>query len=80
MEKESVEARVKAIIAEKFRIPVDQITSQSTFAELQADSLAVIDLLLTVEDTFLVTIPDIDGRRIKTMQELVEQIHQRLPG
>ena len=67
--------KVKAILSEQFDVEEDSITAETTLADdLGADSLDVVDLLMSIEDEFEVAIPDEDVENIKTGGALVEYI------
>lgn len=67
--------KVKAILSGQFDVEEDTITSETTLAEdLGADSLDVVDLLMSIEDEFEVEIPDEEVENIKTVGALVEYI------
>ena len=67
--------KIKAILSEQFSVEESEI-SPSTLLEddLGADSLDVVDLLMTIEDDFEVEIPDEEVENIKTVGALVEYI------
>ena len=65
--------KVKAILSEQFDVEEDSITAETTLADdLGADSLDVVDLLMSIEDEFEVEIPDEEVENIKTVGALVE--------
>ena len=67
--------KVKAILAEQFDVDEDTITVETDIQEdLGADSLDVVDLLMSIEDEFEVEIPDEEIENIKTVGELVSFI------
>ena len=73
--------KVKAILSEQFDVEEDTITADSTLSDdLGADSLDVVDLLMTIEDEFEVEIPDTEVENIKTVGNLVSYIenHQSI--
>ncbi|WP_099204367.1 acyl carrier protein [Scatolibacter rhodanostii] len=73
--------KVKAILSEQFDVEEDTITADSTLADdLGADSLDVVDLLMTIEDEFEVEVPDTEVENIKTVGDLVSYIegHQSI--
>ena len=54
--------KVKAILAEQFDVEEDKITADTDLQEdLGADSLDVVDLLMSIEDEFEVEVPDEDS-------------------
>ena len=67
--------KVKAILSEQFDVEEDSITAETTLADdLGADSLDVVDLLMSIEDEFEVEIPDEEVENNKTVGALVEYI------
>ena len=70
--------KVKAILAEQFDVEEDSLTPESNIVEdLGADSLDVVDLLMTLEDEFDVEIPDEEIENIRTIGTLVKYIEGR---
>ena len=67
--------KVKAILAEQFDVDEDKITADTDLQEdLGADSLDVVDLLMSIEDEFDVEVPDDEIENIKTVGALVSYI------
>ncbi len=67
--------KVKAILAEQFDVEEDKITAETDLQEdLGADSLDVVDLLMSIEDEFNVEVPDEEIENIKTVGALVSYI------
>ena len=67
--------KVKAILAEQFDVEEDKITADTYLQEdLGADSLYVVDLLMSIEDEFEVEVPDEEIENIKTVGALVSYI------
>ena len=67
--------KVKAILAEQFDVEEDKITADTDLQEdLGADSLDVVDLLMSIEDEFEVEVPDEESENIKTVGSLVSYI------
>ena len=67
--------KLKSIISEILNVDEDEITMESSFQEdLNADSLDVGQILMSVEDEFGIMIPDEDLGNIKTVGEAVERI------
>lgn len=67
--------KIKAILSEQFSVEEKEITVDTLLDDdLGADSLDVVDLLMTIEDDFEVEIPDEEVENIKTVGALVEYI------
>lgn len=71
--------KVKAILSEQFDVEEDSITSDTLIADdLGADSLDVVDLLMSIEDEFEIEVPDSEVDNIKTVGELVKYIEDNI--
>ena len=67
--------KVRDILAEQLDIDPEEITLDSRMQEdLEADSLDVVDLVMSIEDEFSVEIPDELVETIKTVGDLVDFI------
>ncbi len=67
--------KLKAILSEQFDVEEDSITPETQIAEdLGADSLDVVDLLMSIEDEFEIEIPDDEIENLKTVGSLVKYI------
>ena len=67
--------KIKAILSEQFSVEEKEITVDTLLEDdLGADSLDVVDLLMTIEDDFEVEIPDEEVENIKTVGALVVYI------
>ena len=71
----SIEERVKKIVSEQLSIPEDQITAQKSFeADLGADSIGLVELMMQFEDEFDMSIPDEEAEKIKTVGDAIKYI------
>jgi len=67
--------KVKVILADQFDVDEDTTTPETDIQEdLGADSLDVVDLLMSIEDEFEVEIPDEEIENIRSVGELVSFI------
>ena len=72
--------KVKSILAEQFDVEEDKITADTDLQEdLGADSLDVVDLLMSIEDEFEVEVPDEEIENLKTIGDVVEYIQNNMP-
>ncbi len=71
--------KVIDIIAEELSVDPSEITEDSNLVEdLDADSLAVVDLVMSIEDAFNVEIPDTEVENLKTVGEIVQFIEENI--
>ncbi len=67
--------RIKEILADQLDSDIDAMTMESDIAnDLGADSLDVVELLMSIEDEFDIEIPDEEIENIKTIGDLVKYI------
>ena len=71
--------KVKVILAEQFDVEEDSLTNDTDLQDdLGADSLDVVDLLMSIEDEFEIEIPDEEIEHIRTVGELVDYIESNM--
>ncbi len=71
----SVEEKVKEIIVKQLEVSPELVRPEASFTEdLKADSLAVVELVLALEEAFSVEIPDEDTEQIRTVKDAIEYI------
>ena len=71
--------KVKAILSEQFDVEEDSITPDTNLSEdLEADSLDVVYLLMSIEDEFEIEVPDEEIENIKTVDQLVKYIEANI--
>jgi len=66
--------KVIDIIAEKLSTSASNITDQSTFKDLGADSLDIVEIIMSFEEVFGIEIKDEDAEKIKTVGQAVDLI------
>ena len=67
--------KIKEILADQLDANADEMTMETKIAEeLGADSLDVVELLMSIEDEFEVEIPDEEIENLKTIGDVVEYI------
>jgi acyl carrier protein len=73
--KEDTFSKVVSIISEKLSLPEENVKAESTFKDLGADSLDIVEMIMGFEESFGVEIKDDDAEKIKSVQEAVDLIH-----
>jgi acyl carrier protein len=72
-----IEARVKKIIAEQLGVPESDVTNAKAFvADLGADSLDTVELVMALEEEFGLEIPDEDAEKITRVKEAIDYIEK----
>lgn len=72
--------KIKEILAEQLDADPEEMTMDTKIAEdLEADSLDVVELLMSIEDEFEVEIPDEEIENLKTIGDVVEYIQNNMP-
>ena len=73
----AIESKVKAIIVDKLGVEESQVTTEASFtADLNADSLDTVELIMEFEKEFGISIPDEDTSKINTVQDVIAYIEK----
>jgi acyl carrier protein len=76
-----IATEVKRIIHAQLDVEPATIKLESSFIEdLGADSLALVELVLALEETFGIEIPDAETEKIRTVQDAINYIEQHAPA
>jgi len=74
----TLEERVKTIICDQLAVEAEKVTQTASFIEdLGADSLDIVELVMTMEEEFDLDIPDEDAEKIKTVGDVVKYIQSK---
>ncbi len=72
---DSIEQRVKKIVAEQLGVNEADIKTESSFVDdLGADSLDTVELVMALEDEFETEIPDEEAEKITTVQQAIDYV------
>ncbi len=78
---DDIVAQVTEVICEQLDVAPGDVALDKTFMDdLGADSLAIVELVLALEEKFDVKIPDDEVDQIKTVGDAVNYIKARLAG
>lgn len=76
---ESIEERVRKIIAEQLNVNPEDVTPEASFMEdLGADSLDTVELVMALEEEFGIEIPDEVAEKIQTVQQAMDYIKEQV--
>lgn len=72
----SIEDKVKKIIAEKLGVDLEEVVPEASFVDdLGADSLDLVELIMSMEEEFDTDIPDEDAEKIQTVQDAINFVN-----
>jgi acyl carrier protein len=78
---QDVYERLRKIVAEQLGVEEEQIVPEASFVEdLNADSLDLVDLIMTLEEQFGLEIPDEDAEKIVTVQDAMNYVEEHYEG
>ena len=70
--------RLKKIVVEQLGVDEEQVTPEASFVDdLNADSLDLVELIMSLEEEFGAEISDEDAEKIRTVQDAVEYVEDR---
>ena len=73
---ESIEQRVKKIVAEQLGVNEADIKNEYTFVDdLGADSLDTVELVMALEEEFECEIPDEEAEKITSVQQAIDYVN-----
>lgn len=75
----NIEERVKKIVSDQLGVKEADIKNTASFsADLGADSLDTVELVMALEEEFECDIPDEEAEKITTVQQAIDYINQHL--
>ncbi|NJM95501.1 MAG: acyl carrier protein [Acaryochloridaceae cyanobacterium CSU_5_19] len=75
MSESEIFEKVKAIVAEQLSVDASKVTPDASFQnDLDADSLDVVEMVMALEESFDIEIPDEAAEEILTVQDAVKFI------
>src|SRR5438034_2825833 len=70
--------RLKKIVVEQLGVDEDEVKPEASFVDdLNADSLDLVELIMSLEEEFQTEISDEDAEKIRTVGDAVEYIDER---
>ena len=75
----NLETRVSAIIVEQLGASKEELVPEASFVDdLGADSLDIVELVMAMEETFDIEIPDDAAEKMLTIGDVVTYLKERL--
>ena len=67
------------MIAEQLGVAEEEVVPEASFIDdLNADSLEMVDLIISLEEEFGIQVSDEDAERIKTVKDAIDYLNDRL--
>lgn len=76
--RDELRGQCRKIVVETSGIDPRTLTVRTRVAELGFDGVGVIELVMAIEDAFDLEIPEIDLRRLQTLQDIIDYVAERL--
>ena len=74
-----LEQRMAAIIVEQLGATKEEIVPEASFTDdLGVDSLTMVELVMAMEETFDIEIPDDEAEKIQTIGDAVSYLKEKL--
>ncbi len=74
----SVIDRIKKTIAEKLGVEIEDVVPEASFIDdLGADSLKIVELIMSMEELFDIEIEDEDSEKLKTVNDVITFVKDR---
>ncbi len=68
----SVQDKITKVIAEKLSVDIEEVVPKASFVDdLGADSLDLVELIMSMEEEFDIEIPDEEAEQIVTVQDAI---------
>lgn len=74
LNRESIKEQVITVIAEKLSIDSSKITEESTLAQLGADSLDLVEIIMRLEEKFDIEIDDEQAEKLHNVGQVIDYI------
>lgn len=74
----TIEEKVRKLIAEKLEVDITEVVPKAALVDdLGADSLALVELIMTMEEEFDIEVPDDDAERLVTVENAITYIKEK---
>ncbi len=75
----TIEDKVRKTIAEKLKIDLDDVVPEANFVnDLGANSLDIVELIMTMEDMFDIEIEDDQAEKLVTVKDVLDFLKTRV--
>jgi len=71
--------KIKSIIIEQLGVDEASVTvDTSLMKDLEADSLDAVEIIMAIEDTFGIEIPDEDAEKFQNVGDIVKYVEEKI--
>lgn len=70
--------KIIALVAEQFTVDADELSEDTSFADLDAEEIDITDLVMAVEDEYEIDIDEDDANALQTVGDLVDLVENAI--
>jgi acyl carrier protein len=75
----SIEDKVRKVIAEKLGVDISEVVPEAALIDdLGADSLDIVELIMSMEETFDLDIPDEEAEKLVRVKDVIKYLEDKL--
>ncbi len=75
----SIEDKIKKIISDKLSVELEEIIAEASFVnDLGADSLDLVELIMSMEEEFDIEISDDEAEKLVTVRDVLDYVGKHL--
>lgn len=79
MSREEIFEKLRPIIVDQLSVTEEKVTLGANFIDnLNTDSLEMVGLIIAIEENFGIQVSDEEAEKIKTVQDAVEALYNKL--
>ncbi|WP_027358455.1 acyl carrier protein [Desulforegula conservatrix] len=75
----SIEDKVRKVISEKLGVDISEVVPEASLIDdLGADSLDIVELIMSMEETFDLDIPDEEAEKLVKVKDVIKYLEDKL--
>lgn len=75
----SIEDKVRKVISEKLGVDISEVVPEASLIDdLGADSLDIVELVMSMEETFDLDIPDEEAEKLVKVKDVIKYLEDKL--